>query len=85
MSLKSKVVEIEGVGEIEFREPLYHEVESLLKPDNTKLGTDLLVLCAYKDGKRLFEGEVGMSVYMKLLGHVNVCLEVCGMGEEKKD
>jgi hypothetical protein len=85
MSLKSKTVEIEGVGTVEFREPLYHEVEPLLSEDNKKLGTQLLTLCAYQDGKRMFESEVGVSTFMKLLSHVNLCLEVCGMGDEKKD
>jgi hypothetical protein len=83
--LKSKIVEVEGVGTIEFREPLWSDVQGLLKPDNTNLGSELLVLCTYQNGKKLFDGEVGVSAYMKLLSHVGDCLEVCGMGEEKKD
>jgi hypothetical protein len=85
--LKSKTVEIPGIGEIEFREPLYHEVQNLLTPDNVKLGTELLILCTYQDNKKLFDSPVGMSTYMKLLPHVSECLEVCGMGDEveKKD
>jgi hypothetical protein len=85
--LKNKFVEIDGLGKIEFREPLYTEVQNLLTPDNTKLGTELLVLCTYKDDVKLFDTPVGMSTYMKLLPHVTDCLEVCGMGDEveKKD
>jgi hypothetical protein len=87
MSLKSKVVTVEGIGEIEFREPLYENVEPLLNASeqSNKLGSELLKLCTYKDGKRLFDGPVGVSTFMKLLAHVGDCLEVCGMDEGKKD
>ena len=84
MNLKSKTVDVDGVGEVEFREPLFDEIAPLLTDDNKNIGVAVLKLCAWKDGKRLFDSPVGVSVGMALMKHVGVALEVCGMGEEKK-
>jgi hypothetical protein len=84
MNLKSKTVSVEGVGEVEFREPLFNDVAPLLTESQENLGLKILRLCAWVDGKRLFDGDVGVSVGMAVMKHVNVALEVCGMVEEKK-
>lgn len=81
MELASKTVEVNGVGLIEFREPLYDSVSPLLTENNQDLGKEILKLCAYKDGKRLFDEPVGIRTFMALLAHINDCMEVCGMGE----
>ncbi len=83
--LKSKVVQVEGVGEVEFREPLYDLVEPLLVENNANLGKDILKLCAYQNGEPIFSKPVGITTFMALLAHVGDCMEVCGMGEVKKD
>ena len=84
MNLKSKTVAVEGVGDVEFREPLFDEIAPLLTDDQKNLGVSVLKLCTWQDGKRLFDSPVGVSVGMALMKHVNVALEVCGMVEEKK-
>jgi hypothetical protein len=84
MNLKSKTVSIEGVGEVEFREPLFDEIAPLLAGDQANLGVSVIKLCTWHEGKRLFDGPVGVSVGMAVMKHVNVALEVCGMVEEKK-
>lgn len=85
--LKSKMVEVNGLGMIEFREPLYQDVEPLLaEADNPNLGKEIIKLCAYQDGVRFFDQpDVGITAFMALLAHVSDCMEVCGMGEVKKD
>lgn len=84
MNLKSKTVTVEGVGEVEFREPLFDEIAPLLSEDQANLGVKVLKLCTWVDGKRLFDSPVGVSVGMAIMKHVQVALEVCGMVEEKK-
>jgi hypothetical protein len=85
MSLKSKIVSVDGIGEVEFREPLFDEVAPLLSmEDQRNLGVAVLKLCTWVDGKRLFDGPVGVSVGMAVMKHVQDALEVCGMVDEKK-
>ena len=84
MSLRSKQVEVPGFDPVEFREPLFSEIESLLQDDPAKLGMAILKLCAYRDGKRVFDGQVGVAEGMALLKHVDSAMEVCGMADEKK-
>lgn len=85
VALKVKVVDVKGIGIVEFREPLYDLVEPLLTENNANLGRDILKLCTYKDGEPFFSKPVGITSFMALLAHVNDCMEVCGMGEAKKD
>lgn len=81
--LKSVEVDLGEFGVVEFREPLFDEVAPHLGSDD--IGLRLLRLCAYQEGKRLFDGEVGMSFGMKLMQHVDSAMQVCGMGAGKKE
>lgn len=84
MDLKSKIVLVEGVGEVEFREPLFDEIAPLLTGDNENIGIAVLKLCTWFGGKRMFDGPVGVSAGMAVMKHVQDALEVCGMVDEKK-
>lgn len=84
--MKVKEVDLgEEFGVVEFREPLFRDMAPHLDTDPKELGIRLLELSVYKDGKRLFAGDVGMAMGMTLLKHINVAMEVCGMSGEKKE
>lgn len=87
-ALKVIEVDIEGLGIIEFREPLFNEFMPLFNQNGDEQKIDpiaLLRLTVYKDGKRLFDSDVGVSVGMLLIKHVQSAIEVCGMGDGKKE
>jgi hypothetical protein len=69
VELKSVLVQVEGVGEVEIREPLFDDIEKFFDDtsDQKKFGINLLKQCLYKDGQRIFESKVSAAVGMKLM------------------
>lgn len=86
-ALKVVEVEVEGVGTIEFREPLFNDFAPIfMTGDEKKIDPlALLRLTVYKDGKRMFDSPVGASAGMALMKHVHLAIEVCGMSDAKKE
>lgn len=83
MTLKTKIVVVEDVGEIEVRELAYSEAEALFELDSSKLGKELIKRCLYLNGERIFDTGIGISVANKLFLLSADVLEVNGMGKPK--
>jgi hypothetical protein len=83
MQLNSKTVEVEGFGEVEFREPLFKDISAYIGKDD--LALRILELSAHQDGKRIFDGTVGVAFGLALMKHVETAMEVCGFPVGKKD
>ena len=85
MALRIKKVDVEGFEPVEFHEPLFTAFEPLLKLEPEQMGMAVLKMCAYRNGARVFDGEVGMAEGMALMKHMDSAMEVCGLAGEKKD
>lgn len=81
MELKSKLVDVEGIGQVEIRELDYSEAEPLFDMPSGSLGKALIKACLYKDGVRIFDGKVGLSVATELFKLSGEVLEINGMGK----
>ena len=94
MQLKSKIVEVEGYGEVEIREPLYDDIEEMFftgAEGPSAKPTELLRKCLYKPGtdQRIFDERIGASLGLKLMRLSPDIMAFLGMTtettEEKKD
>lgn len=83
MELKSKVVVVDGFGEVEIREPLFETIEAFFNGGDAKtFGTSLLKKCLYKDGKLIFDSPVGATLGIKLMKLAPEVMEMVGFNEE---
>lgn len=91
--LQSKIVEIEGYGQFEIREPLFEDIEVMFEDTGGESGKEkavamnLIKKCIYKDNKRVFDEPVGAALGMKLLKMAPDIMAMIGMDAdtEKKD
>jgi hypothetical protein len=83
MELKSKVVMVEGFGEVEIREPLFETIEAFFNGGDAKtFGTSMLKKCLYSEGKLIFDQPVGASLGIKLMKLAPEVMEMVGFNEE---
>lgn len=83
MELRTKIVVVEGFGEVEIREPLFEDVEVFFNGGDAKtFGTNLLKKCLYKDGELIFSKPVGAALGIKLMKLAPDVMEMVGFNEE---
>lgn len=88
--LKKVMIEVEGFGEFEIREPLFDDIETFfgsgVEADPQKFGLSILKRCIFKDNKRVWDGPVGARLGMKLMALAPQVMELIGFSSaEGKD
>lgn len=83
MELKSIFVEVEGLGQVEIREPLFSDIESFFDSDldQKKFGINLLKKCLYQDGKLVFEQKLSAAVGMRLIALAPQVMQMVGFSD----
>lgn len=85
MELKRKIVEVEGIGQVEIRELDYREAEPLFDLPPEKLGKEIIKASLfYPGGERIFDSAIGVGTATALFGLVDDVLDVNGMGKPKR-
>lgn len=84
MSLKSKIVEVQGYGAVEIREPLFDDIEGMFfsaEGGAATKPTDLIRKCLFKPGtqERIFDGIVGAALGMQLMKLAPEVMEFVGL------
>lgn len=87
MALKSKLVEVDGVGQVEVRELRYLEYQALVSEvddSSINIGISIMKACIYINGARAFDNpDLGTSDSHKLFALQDEVLEVNGLGKPK--
>lgn len=83
MALKTKIVEVEGIGQVEIRELLYSEAEGLFNLPSEAIGKEIIKACIYIGGVKAFDTDLGFSDATKLFTLVDQVMEINGMGKQE--
>lgn len=81
--LKSKIVTLDGVGEVEVREIPYDEAEPLFDLPPAKMGKELIKASLYQNGVKIFSGVIGLGTANACFSLVDDVLEINGMGKKQ--
>lgn len=86
MALKTKLVDVEGIGQVEIRELTYAASEPLLAGDPAEQGKSIIKASLFINGVNAFDNpNLSFSEATKLFGLIQDVLEINGLnGSGKK-
>lgn len=86
MELKSVMVEVQGIGQVEIREPMFEDIEAFFdaEMDAKKFGLTVLKRCLYKDGELIFSKPVGAAAGVRLMALAPQVMELIGFNQTEE-